>query len=96
MNNPVTIETLARLKPGETARVVALDRACQGAERRRLMDLGILPGSAIKAELVSPSGDPTAYLIRGALIGLRREQAEQIQISRRLELESNQINEVTQ
>ncbi len=51
-----------------------------GLERRRMMDLGILPGTSIEAELVSPLGDPTAYLVRGALIALRREQARQITV----------------
>ncbi len=77
---PEPCETLSSLKPGQTARVVSLSRACRGSERRRLMDLGILPGTTIKAEMISPSGDPTAYRIRGALIALRKEQADYINI----------------
>jgi Fe2+ transport system protein FeoA len=46
------------------------------------MDLGILPGTTIRAEMRSPSGDPTAYVIRDALIALRQEQASLIQIDR--------------
>jgi Fe2+ transport system protein FeoA len=49
------------------------------------MDLGILPGTIIKAEMRSPGGDPTAYLIRQSLIGLRKEQANLIQITHDLE-----------
>lgn len=75
---------LSALKPGEQGRVVSISPACKGAERRRMMDLGIVPGTIIKAEMVSPSGDPTAYLIRGALIALRREQAALINVSRNL------------
>ncbi|MCB0153338.1 MAG: ferrous iron transport protein A [Anaerolineae bacterium] len=59
----------------------------RGAERRRFMDLGILPGTVITAEMISPSGDPTAYRVRGAVIGLRREQANLIQITRNVEPE---------
>ena len=44
------------------------------------MDLGILPGTTIEAELRSPSGDPTAYRVRGAVIALRRAQSELIYI----------------
>ncbi len=44
------------------------------------MDLGIVPGTTIEAEFNSPAGDPTAYRVRGALIALRREQADQINI----------------
>jgi DtxR family Mn-dependent transcriptional regulator len=81
----VATETLADLKVGETAKVVGISPACRGLERRRLLDLGILAGTTVKAEMVSPSGDPTAYRVRGALIGLRQEQAALIHISRNAE-----------
>lgn len=72
---------LSSLKPGEKGRVVGISPASRGPERRRLMDLGIVPGTTIEAEYNSPSGDPTAYRVRGALIALRREQSDQINIS---------------
>jgi Fe2+ transport system protein FeoA len=46
-----------------------------------MMDLGLLPGAAIEVALENPLGDPTAYRVRGAVIALRREQAQQIQIA---------------
>ena len=46
------------------------------------MDLGILPGTLIRAEVTSPIGDPTAYRIRDALIALLAEQAEVIRVQR--------------
>jgi Fe2+ transport system protein FeoA len=61
---------------------VTISRRCRGAERRRLLDLGVLPGTVIQAEIRSPNGDPTAYLVRDALIALRAEQAEFIRIER--------------
>ena len=73
--------TLADLEVGEKGRVVRISARCRGAERRRFLDLGILPGTLIGAELRSLSGDPTAYRIREALIALRREQAALIAIS---------------
>ncbi len=78
---------LDELPVGELAEVVSLSPRCRGPERRRLMDLGILPGTQISAELVSPSGDPTAYLVRDTLIALRSEQAHWIKI-KRLETEA--------
>jgi DtxR family Mn-dependent transcriptional regulator len=75
-------QRLNSLEIGETAKVVALSRKCRGAERRRFMDLGILPGTEIMAEMRSPGGDPTAYIIRDALIALRAEQASLIQVER--------------
>lgn len=68
-------DTLADIKVGETAEVVGISPACQGIQRRRLLDLGVVPGTRVTAELTSASGDPVAYEIRGALIALRREQA---------------------
>jgi Fe2+ transport system protein FeoA len=47
--------------------------------------LGILPGTAVEAELVSPGGDPTAYRVRGTLLALRAEQAQNIHINREKE-----------
>lgn len=75
-------EPLSVLQTGDSGRVLAISRRCRGAERRRLLDLGVLPGTVIRAELRSPNGDPTAYRIRDALIALRAEQAELIRIER--------------
>jgi len=73
---------LSSLEIGETAEVVAISHASRGAARRRLLDLGILPGTMITAETRSPSGDPTAYIIRDALIALRQKQAQRIKVRR--------------
>jgi len=76
-------ERLSQLALGEAAEVVSLSRACRGLERRRLMDLGVVPGTRIEAVMRSPSGDPTAYRIRGATIALRKPQADFIRVRRR-------------
>jgi DtxR family Mn-dependent transcriptional regulator len=76
-------EFLAGLTRGRPARVVGLTAACRGAERRRLLDLGFVPGTEVEVEMVSPGGDPTAYRVRGTVIALRREQAGLIRITTR-------------
>jgi DtxR family Mn-dependent transcriptional regulator len=76
------VDTLLDLERGHAGRVVDISPACQGSQRRRLLDLGVVPGTEIVPELVSAGGDPVAYRIRGALIALRREQAEWIRIER--------------
>lgn len=83
---------LSQLEPGEAGEVVSLSPACRGLQRRRLMDLGILPGTVIVAEMRSPSGDPTAYWIRGALIALRRDRADLVHIRRLDERRSARTN----
>jgi len=72
---------LSSLRKGEEAAVVGISKACRGQQRRRLMDLGIIPGTKIKAELISAGGDPVAYNIRGALVALRKQQSNLIFIN---------------
>jgi len=76
---------LSGLSPGERGVVVSISRACHGAQRRRLLDLGLVPGTEVEAEMAAPSGDPMAYRIRGATIALRRDQADRVHIERRAE-----------
>jgi DtxR family Mn-dependent transcriptional regulator len=76
---------LCDLATGEEAQIVSISPSCRGPERRRLMDLGILPGTRVIAELRSPNGDPTAYRIRDSLIALREEQARMIFIDHPVE-----------
>ncbi len=71
---------LSSLRVGQEASVLDISPACRGLERRRLLDLGIVPGTKIEVELSSISGDPIAYRVRGALIALRSEQAELIHV----------------
>jgi DtxR family Mn-dependent transcriptional regulator len=72
---------LSELPDKTPAEVVALDDACQGFTRRRLLDLGMTPGARLEAEMRNFFGDPRAYRVRGTLIALRREQAAQIWVS---------------
>ncbi len=52
-----------------------------GTVRRRMLDLGLISDTAVEALQKSPSGDPTAYYIRGAVIALRSEEASKIMVS---------------
>jgi DtxR family Mn-dependent transcriptional regulator len=76
------VETLLDLEPGQAGRVVDISPACRGSQRRRLLDLGVVRGTEIVPELVSAGGDPVGYRIRGALVALRREQAEWVRIEK--------------
>ena len=42
------------------------------------MDLGIVPGTKIEAELESVTGDPVAYKVRGTTVALRKQQTDKI------------------
>ncbi len=73
-------KTLSSLKKGEQAVVAGISKACHGPQRRRLMDLGVVPGTVVTAELESIGHDPVAYNIKGATIAIRRKNADQIYI----------------
>lgn len=70
--------TLASLPIGKKARVKSL--TLDGTIRRRIMDLGLVSDTIVEALQKSPSGDPTAYHIRGAVIALRSEEASKIMV----------------
>ncbi len=67
---------LHRLCPGDTAAVTQLLHT--GGMRRRLQDIGLLPGTPVTCLFRSPGGDPTAYRIGGAVIAIRRCDADGI------------------
>ena len=72
---------LSELIPGQKAFIDSIDEKCQGIERKRLMDLGFVPGTMVEVAISSPFRDPTAYRVKGGLIALRKIQASKINIS---------------
>ncbi len=68
--------SLNHLPIGQKGRVDSLHFG--GSERRRMLDLGLVRGTTVEALQRSPSGDPIAYFIRGAVIALRDEDASKI------------------
>jgi Fe2+ transport system protein FeoA len=72
------VNLLSELRYNQVARVKKLDESCQGFERFRLLDLGVVPGSEIRLALENPLNDPIGYWIRGAVIALRKEQSDKI------------------
>lgn len=71
--------SLCYLKDGYTGKITGLD--ITGGMRRRLQDIGLVEGTRVKCLMHAPSGDPAAYLIRGAVIALREEDSRRIFIS---------------
>lgn len=70
--------SLNDLKPGEQAIVSTLYST--GSMRRRLLDIGLIENTKIECVGRSPSGDPSAFLIRGAVIAIRSEDCKNIVI----------------
>lgn len=67
---------LSELEIGNKATVLSLND--YGNIRRRLLDIGLIEGTEVECVLKSPFLDPVAYFIRGAVIALRKEDADNI------------------
>jgi ferrous iron transport protein A len=50
------------------------------AFRRRLMELGLVPGTAVVVVGVAPLGDPLELLVRGASLSIRRAEASEVRV----------------
>jgi Fe2+ transport system protein FeoA len=77
---PVDVGSLAALRPGASGRVVELAPSCVGFERRRLMDLGLVPGSVVERASQAPFGGPISFRLRGVTLALRPEQARLVSV----------------
>lgn len=73
MNEPHYLSDLA---PGQRGTVRAL--GATGAMRRRMLDIGLAPGTEVECLGRSPAGDPSAYLIRGAVIAIRASDGHDV------------------
>lgn len=76
MNNQ---RCLSDISPGEKATVSAL--RTEGSMRRRLLDIGLIESTDVECLGRSPAGDPSAYLIRGAVIAIRAADCRGILIA---------------
>ncbi len=76
------VQRLSKLQEGELAEIIKLSPSCRGAMRRRLMDLGFVRGSVVQIDMTSPMDNPVAYVVRGAAIALRADQARYILVKK--------------
>lgn len=70
---------LNKLKKDKEGKIIKLN--VNPCLKRRLLDLGLIPGTKIKYIFESPLKDPKAFLIRGSVIALRTEDIKDILIS---------------
>lgn len=75
MNRAVCLNDI---EPGQSAVVKQL--LSDGSIRRRLLDIGLVEGTLVECIGRSPGGDPSAYLIRGAVIAIRSEDSTRVMI----------------
>lgn len=72
----MTEQTLNDLSIGDSALVLRIN--CQGAMKRRLIDMGITPGVRVKLYKIAPMGDPLELKLRGYVLSIRRSEAKNI------------------
>ncbi len=70
---------LSELKTGEKAYIVKVKG--HGGFRKRIIEMGFIKGQQIEALLSAPLQDPVKYKVMGYEISLRRQEAEQIEVS---------------
>ena len=70
-------KTLNDLKPGQSGTILSVGNR-SGAMKRRLVDMGLTPGTQVKVTKVAPLGDPLEVSLRGYELSLRKDDAAQI------------------
>ncbi|NPU85205.1 MAG: ferrous iron transport protein A [Syntrophaceae bacterium] len=70
--------TLNDLKPGQSGTVTGV--WATGPLRRRLMDMGVVPGTSVSVEKIAPLGDPVEVWIKQYRLSLRKAEAGKIEV----------------
>lgn len=73
------MKTLKSVKPGQSATIVKLHG--EGAIKRRIMDMGMTRGTLVYVRKVAPLGDPIELSVRGYELSIRKDDAENIEVS---------------
>jgi ferrous iron transport protein A len=69
---------LSRMAVGERGRVTSIGAV--GPMRRRLMDMGLVPGEIVRVVKVAPLGDPLEVTVKSYCLSLRRKEAEGVAV----------------
>jgi ferrous iron transport protein A len=73
------VRTLKNLPTGARAKVVAVHG--NSAITKRLMEMGIVPGAALRVIKTAPFGDPLEIRVRGYHLAMRRSEADAIEVA---------------
>ena len=81
MDNAITekpVMTLAELEKGESRTVLSVRG--ESLVTRRLMEMGVIPGVAVRMVKSAPFGDPLEINVRGYSLALRRNEAQSVEL----------------
>lgn len=71
--------TLRDVRVGDSCTVVSLNGG--GALKRRIMDMGLTKGTAVKVRKVAPLGDPIELTVRGYELSIRKDEAANVEVA---------------
>ena len=69
--------TLEDLTPGQSGTILSIANK-SGTVKRRLVDMGLTPGTEVRVTKIAPLGDPIEVSLRGYELSLRKADAGQI------------------
>ena len=69
---------LSEMKVGEKGKVERL--ADSGPAHRRILDMGVIPGTELEVERIAPLGDPIWIKLKGYQLSLRKEEAANVYV----------------
>ncbi len=75
---PPDVRHLSELEVGDVADIEHVGG--ERSFRRRLMELGLVPGTSVELKAVAPLGDPLELLVRGASLSIRRGDAALVRV----------------
>ena len=67
------------MREGQQARIEKVN--CNGALRRRILEMGIVKGTEVYVEKYAPLKDPVELIVKGYHVSLRVEEAAQISVA---------------
>jgi Fe2+ transport system protein FeoA len=74
------VPSLAEIPLGQAATVRSV--AGPNTFRRRLLEMGLVPGTRVSVVTIAPLGDPLRIEVRGGQWSIRRAEAAQIEVAR--------------
>ena len=74
----MTDRPLSELKTGERGKISRVGGG--GGVHRRILDMGVIPGTKVEVERIAPMGDPIWVRLRGYQLSLRKEEAANINV----------------
>jgi len=74
--------TLKDLSVGDRGQVTGYEEGGR-SYRKKLLSMGLTPGTELEVVRVAPMGDPAEIRVRGTLVSLRRDEAEALQVEKK-------------